>query len=266
MQKRSKLFLIPALLLFFHFSFSQIISIDKTDTSAYQKKAVWNGNIALALEIDKQSTTLIDASNFLDASLQKNKELFITSASNRFTNDGPTSFLNTGYVHLRWRHNYKDKLHPETFAQYQWDAERGMVYRYLAGANLRYNFWHKRKWEMTFGEGVFYENEKWNYTAVDSLKIPQKPVDQKVSRLRSNSYMKWEGSPSANSNFAAIIFYQASYTDFFDPRISLKINFDVSVSKHFSLGIAYNGLYDAKPVVPIFHYYYNLSTSLSYKW
>lgn len=264
MEKRSK-FLIPLLLLF-HYSYSQIISIDKTDTSAYREKAVWNGNISLGLEIDKQSTTLVDASNFVDASLQKNKELFIASASNRITNNGPSSFLNTGYLHLRWRHDYKNKLHPETFAQYQWDAERGMVYRYLAGANLRYNFWHKHKWEMTIGEGAFYENEKWNYTAVDSAKIPPHPVDQKVSRLRSNSYIKWNGSPTANSDFAAVIFYQASYNDFFSPRISTKINFDVNASKHFSLGIAYYGLYDAKPVVPIFHYYYNLSASFGYKW
>jgi hypothetical protein len=265
MQKRSKL-LIPLLLLFLNHSYSQIISIDKTDTSAYQKKAVWNGNIALGLEIDKQSTTLVDASNFLDASLQKNKELLILSASNRVTNNGPSSFLNTGYVHLRWRHDYKNRLHPETYVQYQWDAEIGMVHRYLAGGNLRYNFWHKRKWEMTFGEGAFYENEKWNYTAVDSIKIPPHPLDQTVSRIRSNSYIKWEGSPSENSDFAAVIFYQASYNDFFEPRISTKINFDVNASKHFSLGIVYYGMYDTKPVVPIFHYYYNLSASLGYKW
>jgi len=121
MQKGFKFFLIPAMLFYTHRIFSQIINIDKTDTSAYQKKAVWSGDVALALEIDKQSTTLIDASNFVDIALQKNKELFIVSASNRITNDGPTSFLNTGYIHLRWRHDYKDKLHAETFTQYQWD-------------------------------------------------------------------------------------------------------------------------------------------------
>jgi len=99
-----------------------------------------------------------------------------------------------------------------------------MVYRYLGGANLRYNFWHKRKWEMTFGEGAFYENEKWNYTAVDTSKIPLNAVAQKVSRLRSNSYLKWQGSPSENSNFAAALFYQASFDDFFAPRISIRVD------------------------------------------
>jgi hypothetical protein len=266
MQKTIRLIFIPALFFFSYHSFSQIINIDKTDTSAYQKKAIWNGSIALALEVDKQSAILVDVSNFLDASLQKNKELFITSASDRFTNDGSTSYLNTGYVHLRWRHNYKDQLHPETFVQYQWDANRGMVYRYLGGINLRYNFWHKRAFEMTFATGAFYENEKWNYKAVDSSKIPSNPVAQKVSRMRSNNYIKWEGSLSASSNLAVIIFYQASYSDFFKPRISLNVAYDVNASRHFSLGIKYSGLYDAKPVVPIFNFYYNLAMDIAFKF
>ncbi len=53
MQKGFKFCLIPAMLFYSHNLFSQIINIDKTDTSAYQKKAVLSGNVALAVEIDK---------------------------------------------------------------------------------------------------------------------------------------------------------------------------------------------------------------------
>ncbi|MES1181828.1 MAG: hypothetical protein ABUL44_03445 [Flavobacterium sp.] len=35
-------------------SFSQIINIDKIDTNGYVKKATWNGNVSLGLEVDKQ--------------------------------------------------------------------------------------------------------------------------------------------------------------------------------------------------------------------
>ena len=37
------------------------------------------------------------------------------------------------------------------------------------------------------------------------------------------------------------------------------------ISKHFALGMQYNGLYDAGPVVPIFKFYYSYSTTLLYK-
>lgn len=247
-------------------SIAQIINIDKTDTSDYIKKAIWNGNIALGLEVDKQRTTLADASNFVDISLQKYKELFVFSASNRFTYAGNEDFLNTGYVHLRWRHNYKETFHPETYSQYQWDAERGMIHRFVTGINLRYNFWHRHNWQMALATGIMYENELWDYRAVDSNKIPPNPVQQQSSKFKSNSYLKWEGKLSPVSSISVIIFYQAPFNDFFTPRISTSIQFNVDISKHFSLNISYSGLYDDKPVVPIFKFYYAFSNNLLYKF
>lgn len=259
---------ITCLLVFFIASgtHAQIINIDKTDTSDYIKKAVWNGDLSLGMEIDKQKATLFDASNYFNVSLQKNRELFIFSASNRFTYNGAQDFLNTGYVHLRWRHDYKEQLHPESFVQYQWDATIGMKHRFLAGENLRYNFWHHRAWEMTFATGLMYEDELWNYTAVDSAKIPANAVPQASRELKSNSYIKWEGNVSKVSNISVILFYQASFKEFLLPRVSGVVNFDVNISKHFSWGVRYSGLYDAGPVVPIFKFYYNFSNSLVYKF
>jgi hypothetical protein len=112
---------------------AQILNIDKTDTSAYTNKAVWKGNIALGLEVDKQKTTLFDASNFLDVLMQKNKALVILSASDRFTYNGPQDFLNEGFFHLRWRQLYKNTVQPETYTQYQWDDKRGLVRRFCIG-------------------------------------------------------------------------------------------------------------------------------------
>ncbi len=68
---------------------AQILNIDKLDTLPYSNKARFEGNISAGLEIDKQNSTLYDASNFLDATLQKRKLLHIFSASNRFTYNGP---------------------------------------------------------------------------------------------------------------------------------------------------------------------------------
>jgi len=246
-------------------SYAQIINIDKTDTSAYEKKSQWNASFSVGIEVDKQKTTLLDASNFADVSLQHYHELFIVSASNRITSNGNKSFLNTGYMHIRWRHDYKNRLHPESYGQYQWDDQRGMLHRFVSGANLRYGFWHHKNGDMTFATGVMYENEAWDYAAVDSSKIPANPVSQKTSVVKSNNYVKWEERISTNSDLSIILFYQALYTHFFQPRISTFISYDASISKHFSLGVKYNALNDVKPIVPIPHFYYSLSTNLSYK-
>jgi len=265
-MKRTHLTVCLLLVLFAVTGNAQIINIDKTDTTAYVRKAAWNGNISLDLEADKQKSTLFDASNFLNMSLQKWHELFILSASDRFTYAGSNNYLNKGYVHLRWRHNYKAQLHPESFVQYQWDDALGMLHRFVAGENLRYNFWHRRAWEMSVATGVMYEDELWNYTAVDSSKIPVPATNQHSRELKSNNYIKWEGKISTTSNISIIVFYQAAFNDFFKPRISGVVNFDTEISKHFALGIKYNGLFDAGPVVPIFKFYYSYSTSLEYKF
>jgi hypothetical protein len=244
---------------------AQIINIDKTDTSAYEKKSHWNASFSLGVELDKQNTTLLDMSNFADASLQHYHELYILSASNRITSNGDKSFLNTGYVHLRWRHNYKNTLHPEAYGQYQWDEQRGMIHRFVTGVNLRYGFGHSNKWNMTFATGVMYENEAWNYAAVDSAKIPPNPVVQNTSVIKSNNYVKWEGQTSPNSTISIILFYQALYNHFFQPRVSTFISYDAGISKHFSLGLKYTALYDVKPIVPLPNFYYSLSTTFSYK-
>ena len=245
---------------------AQIINIDKIDTLPYYKKAKWDGDISAGLEIDKQQKTLYDASNFLDVSMQKLRELFIFSASNRFTYNGPQDFLNTGYLHLRWRHNYKEQLHFESFIQYNWDAKIGLRNRGIIGENIRYNFWHKRKWEMTFATGVFYEHERWNYDAVDSFKIPVNANDIVVNYLKSNNYVKWEGSISPVCKMAFAIFYQARFSNFFNPRIATVTSIDVDATKHFGLSLKYSGIYDAQPIVPITHFYYTLSNSLVYRF
>jgi len=121
-------------------AYCQILNIDKSDTADYVKKAKANFNLSSGLEIDKQKITLYDATNTLESMLQKNRELFICAASYRFTYNGPDDILNAGFIHLRYRHNYKNKIQPEVFTQYQWDNKRGLEHRYLAGSNIRYNF------------------------------------------------------------------------------------------------------------------------------
>jgi len=260
-------FLLFALVLFANSLQAQILTIDQTDTSAYIKKTITNGNISIALEGDKQKTLLLDATNALNFQLQHYKELLILAASYRFTYDGGQDFLNSGYIHLRWRHDYKNTWQPESFVQYQWDNSRGMLKRFITGENARYSFWHKNNWELSAATGVMYETETWNYTAVDSSLKPPVEKNQTTSLLKSNNYIKLEGKTSANSNLSFIVFYQAPFNNFFTHyRIANSVKFSVSFSRHFDFAIAFASLYDSKPVVPIGKFYYNFSNGIAYKF
>lgn len=261
------LFLFIAVILFAHSVQAQILTIDQTDTADYIKKSICKGDLSIALEGDKQKTLLLDATNAFNFQLQHYKELLIFAASYRFTYDGGQDFLNSGYFHLRWRHDYKNTWQPETFVQYQWDNSRGMLRRFITGENARYSFWHKHNWELSAASGLMYETETWNYTAVDSALKPPVEKDQTTSLLKSNNYVKLEGKTSANSTFSFIVFYQTPFNNLFNYfRLATSVKFSVSFAKHFDFAVAFASLYDSKPVVPIGKFYYNFSNGIAYKF
>ncbi|MGZ3847019.1 MAG: hypothetical protein ACXVBH_13235 [Flavisolibacter sp.] len=246
-------------------SFGQILNIDKADTSAYTRKTKFSMALNSGLEIDKQKITLYDATNTLESMLQHSKELFIFAASHRFTYNGADDILNAGYVHLRYRHGYKNKLQPEPFIQYQFDNKRGLLHRFLSGMNLRYNFWRGDVFDLNAGLGLMYEDEKWNYAAVDSSKIPPDPVAIRKQSAKINSYLRFDWKTSANSTIAFNIFLQTK-PDEFRPRIAPHVQWDIDAGKHFGFSIAFSGIYDTKPVVPIAKFYYSLSYTLFVKF
>ncbi|HVZ25316.1 MAG TPA: DUF481 domain-containing protein, partial [Sediminibacterium sp.] len=220
--------------------------------------------ISSGLEVDKQQHTLWDATNTAEASYQRNKDLLLAAASYRFTYNGPDDILNAGYFHLRFRHQYKNKYQPEFFMQYQWDNKRGMDYRYIAGANMRYNFWKGDQVDLNAGVGCMYETEKWNYAAVDSVKIPSNPVPVTIENIKLNSYLRLNWKASANSDVVASIFLQTRFSGF-QPRIAPSFQWNVHAGKHLGMSFSFAGLYDSAPVVPISHFYFSFSNSLQWQ-
>jgi hypothetical protein len=239
----------------------QILNIDRSDTADYVSKPKTSFNFSTGLEIDKQQTTLYDATNIAELMHQKKKELFIFAASYRFTYNGPADILNAGYFHLRFRHNYKNKYQPETFVQYQWDNKRGLSYRALAGMNLRYNFYKGDTWDINAGLGLMYEEEKWNYSAVDSAKLPVNTTAVVNHLIKVNSYVRMNWKASDNSDVIISVFLQTR-PDIFSPRIAPSAQWNINAGKHLGFSVSFAGIYDQAPVVPIHKFYYSLSNSI----
>lgn len=244
--------------------FSQIINIDKADTSDYVSKTKTNFNFSSGLEVDRQQITLWDATNTAEMMLQKKKELLIAAASYRFTYNGPDDILNAGFIHLRYRHNYKNKYQPETYVQYQWDNKRGLAYRSIAGMNLRYNLWKGNTWDFNAGLGLMYEEEKWNYDAVDSTIKPVNTTPIVNRLIKMNSYIRLDWKASDNSDVSLNIFVQTRPT-VFKPRIAPHVQWNINAGKHIGFSVSFSGIYDEAPVVPIHKFYYSLSNSFVYK-
>ncbi len=244
---------------------SQIISIDKSDTSDYVKKMKFNLNFSTGLEVDKQQTTLWDATNTAEMMLQKNKDLFMFAASYRFTYNGPSDILNAGYFHLKYRSHYKDKFQPEPFVQYQFDNKRGLEMRAIAGANIRYNMWRGDKIEFNAGLGLMNEIERWDYAGVDSTKWPLNQTPITKNYIKINSYVRMDWKANENSDLAISVFFQTR-PDSFHPRIAPHFQWNLNAGKHVGFSMSFSGMYDESPIVPIHHFYYSLSNSITLKF
>ena len=238
----------------------QIINIDKVDTMPYKKSADYSGKIAFGIEIDKQTTDIYQFDNSADISLRKYKTLYILSLNERLTQSGNSPLLNTGYVHLRMRNNYKNRIHLESFIQYQWNDNLGMEYRYLTGENIRQNLWYKKKWEMSIGSGIMFESEKWNYTA-----SKQNLPSIITTFIKNNTFIKWEGEVSESTSLCYSLFYQAKFEDFFNPRIFSTLDFSIGVSKRMCIQLNYSAMHDSKPIVPVPDFFYSFRNKLIYK-
>lgn len=253
-----------ALICFPLFAGAQIINIDRSDTAAYTSQPKSSVNFSTGLEVDRQQITLWDATNTLEWMRQQKKELLLAAASYRFTYNGPDDILNAGYIHLRYRHNYKHSYQPETFVQYQWDNKRGLIHRALAGINMRYNFWRGSTWDLNAGLGLMYEAEKWNYDAVDSSKLPLNLSPVTNHFIKFNAYLRFDWKASENSDIALNIFLQTR-PDRFQPRIAPHVQWNINAGRHVGFSVSFSGIYDHMPVVPIHKFYYSLSNSILIK-
>ena len=128
-----------------------------------------------------------------------------------------------------------------------------------------YHFIHKKTWDMVFGTGLLYENEKWDYEGVDTNKVQIQGPPVYVQKFKSSSYLKWEGSISSTTTLSTTVFYQGTFDHYLQPRVSTTISLDAAVSKHVSFGFKIYGMYDSKPIVPITNFYWSFSNSFSFK-
>ncbi|MEO7767863.1 MAG: hypothetical protein ABIS01_10565 [Ferruginibacter sp.] len=204
--------------------------------------------------------TKADITRFL-----KGKHLLTTVFVNSFISSVGSNLQNAGFVHLRFRDNDTRKLSPEYFTQYQWDNLRGMMDRYLFGANLRIRIKETKTLDLYAGIGLMYEWEKWNFDGVDSVKLPAvHPASVKSALLKLNQYFKISIKLFKTTDLTLTNYFQARPDKhILTPRIADFIQWNIPVSKKFSINFNVEGIYDASPIVPIKHFYYNYLTGVA---
>ena len=244
---------------------AQILNTDKTIAIDSAKK--FQSLVSISIATDQQKKSLVDLFYTGDFTfIKKNNSTTFYSKIDKVTNGGQ-SIQDIGTFQLKNSRALNQKLHLESFVQYQWDGALGLEYRNLAGFNLVHYFKNTQTEDFFLGAGFFLENEKWNWSAVNNTElIGGTPIN--VTHPKLNITAKYSViNPVNNFEFIIRVFNQSgSYQNNFSNRTSVFNQMQLPIIKKLRTSFNFDFLYDSSPIVPIDHFHYNYYQTLSYSF
>ena len=256
-----KRFLITTLVLLFSIpTFCQILNIDRiTPPDTIYKK--WVTVVNLSLSSDKLKKNLLDISSKVEINrFFHNDYVLVTSLNNNITLNGNDVLQNQGYAQLRYRDNDKHEWSNESYVQYQWSGALGMLNRKVLGSNIRKKLIEEKHLDLYTGLGVFYEEEKWDWSGVEDVDLTAHPNILNRSLFRLNHYWKCAYKINENMDISAVSYFQLPLTaEILNLRWYVDLNTNIKMTKNASFVIHYDHTYDDYRLVPISKYYYSLN-------
>jgi hypothetical protein len=245
---------------------SQILNIEKSALDRDTTKLILS-NITSSMVLYNRSAAIDEPVEFIGFDLKSSVAYFpgrhrlssITNINYLKINDAP--FLNTGYQHFRFDFRKNRKVHPEAFAQYQYDNFRGLSPRLLAGAGMRHRILTNEHFTLIFSMGLMYEHENW--------RDPYSGEKVLVKFWKSTNYVVFRVKISEWADFNGIQYYQTVYDnsiDKFRNRFSTDINLNAKLTNKLLWTTSFTLSYENEPIVPIVRTIYRLANGLTYKF
>lgn len=247
---------------------AQILRVDKnhlnSDSSGY-----FTGFVNFNFSLDSRSvapseqlvfTRLTARTDLLYVS-KNTAYIFVSSID--YMKSGDAAPFSTGYGHLRINFFRKRVVSLETYAQTQYDEVRRLRLRNLVGVGARITAIDKAKVDIHLGTGVMYEMEKWRKVEDDPTSDFQKNIP------KASSYIGIDFWLSKNSELTLWGLHQIGYDnedDITRSRYAGEVTLNLQISKRFSWTNRFTYFYDAQPVIPINHAYFQLTNGLLIKF
>lgn len=173
--------------------------------------------------------------------IQTNKNRFLLINSARIILLDKETILSNGYTHLRSTFNRRNRMNPELFIQYQFDAVRGLNRRDVHGIDFRIRLLSGSKFTLDVALGFMHEYEWWKL----------KTHNEKNRFIKSTNSVLAAFPLNPNFVFHTTAYYQFSPTRLKNPRIIADSRLTWKISSTVQLAVSNNFFYDSKPIIPI---------------
>lgn len=248
-------FLILFLLLFSVPIQAQLLNVESVRTNA--DSAGWVGELEFDMTLNRYNEQVFEFTNESNLSYFSALHAYMLLNKLKFVNLDGNSLISSGYVHLRSTLLRNEILSPELFVQYQYNNNLGLNDRALGGAGVKYRFHRTDNWQASVSTAIMYEFEEWQLADQPSIKNQY---------LKSTSNIRLSGKFSDKATFLLVGYYQARPDEFFEARSILESKLKMDLSKRVAVSIGFIASYDAKPIIDIPQWTYELSNGVVIKF
>lgn len=216
----------------------------------------WAGQAALNFSAQQNVNEVISFGNDVHVQYKKGKSRIIFLNDLNFSKSNGTSFVNTGYQHLRYNYKLANKPHLtwEAFVQSQYNKPMKMDLRLVAGTGPRFRLAKTDRLHLYFAALYMFEHET------------DHADDLVYDDHRLSSYLSFSWTPFKNAEIVNTLYYQPAFADFNDYRIAEDFHFTIDISKHFGFGTVFSLLQDTKQPPGIPNLSWQLGQQLSFSF
>ncbi len=226
----------------------QIVNMESqryhTDTTGWA--GTTGGNFSLSNY--GQKVFSVNANAHLQYKTQKSLYLFVGGYG--FLKGDKQSFVDFGFLHLRYNYKLTKILRWEAFTQLQENAITKIQFRFLIGTGPRFKLLETEKLKIYTGIIPMYEIEK------------ESGNPSRIYCWRSSNYLSLTWLPNKQTTFISTTYYQPRLFDIADYRLLNQSSVKIAASKKISVVLNWNYQYDAIPAAGIPTDTYNFSTGI----
>ncbi|MCF6365372.1 MAG: DUF481 domain-containing protein [Bacteroidales bacterium] len=233
-------------------SFSQIVNVEK---KRKQKKG-FQATIGLNFTVKETGSRILELKNNIDLQYSNKAHNIILLNNIKLLSVDKGSLINNGFQHLRYNYTIKDSsfLTLEVFGQYQYNEQKLLKKRIIAGGGPRFRIVQSEKISWYFAPLAMYEFEQLSDDDNTEIKL-----------FRLDSYTNFRYSISKSVSFNLITYYQPDFGNFNDFRVSGETGIRFHINKYLSYGVNYAFDYDSQPPTDIQNTFWYFKNTLILK-
>lgn len=227
---------------------AQIVNVQPT--VARDQPEGWSGEVNAALHQKTGNTSLLDVAGNALAGFRAGDDRIVAIARGRHAAKSDRAFIQQTFAHVRYRHDVRDWLGLETYAQHERDRFRALELRALGGAGPRFALQPHDAVDLALGLAYLFEHveERGHPLHVENAHRASSYVYASLThgmlRLTHTSYV------------------QPRLDDAHDARFLSETAIAIAHGKHLALKVAYVAQADTHPPPGVHRLDTSLETSL----